>query len=48
MIFQCFGLVLQGHLEDVRVILSHHPNHHTDKFLSLDELLRKMPVYQVI
>ncbi|KAK7073302.1 Nucleoporin nup85 [Halocaridina rubra] len=42
-----YGLVLQGRTEDVRQMLASHPNAGTDAFLSIDELLRKMPVYQV-
>ncbi|KAK4307301.1 hypothetical protein Pmani_020927 [Petrolisthes manimaculis] len=42
-----YGLVLQGSLDDVRQMLSHHPRADTDPFLSMDELLRKMPFYQV-
>lgn len=42
-----YGLVLQGRMDEARQMLSHHPNAGTDPFLSIDELLRKMPVYQV-
>ena len=45
--FQCYSLVLQGHLEDVRTLLSQHPGSDGDAFISMDELLRKMPVFQV-
>ncbi|XP_064080429.1 nuclear pore complex protein Nup85-like isoform X2 [Macrobrachium nipponense] len=41
-----YGLVLQGQMESVRNMLAHHPDASTDPFLSMDELLRKMPVYQ--
>ncbi|KAG0720279.1 Nuclear pore complex protein Nup85 [Chionoecetes opilio] len=42
-----YGSVLQGRLEDARLMLSNHPSADTDPFLSIDELLRKMPVFQV-
>ncbi|XP_071540417.1 nuclear pore complex protein Nup85 isoform X2 [Panulirus ornatus] len=42
-----YGSVLQGRMEDVRQMLANHPGSDTDPFLSMDELLRKMPVYQV-
>ncbi|XP_063880842.1 nuclear pore complex protein Nup85-like isoform X1 [Scylla paramamosain] len=42
-----YGSVLQGKLDDARLILSNHPSADTDPFLSIDELLRKMPFFQV-
>nr|XP_053639909.1 nuclear pore complex protein Nup85-like isoform X1 [Cherax quadricarinatus] len=42
-----YGSVLQGRMEDARHMLSNHPFADTDPFLSIDELLRKMPFYQV-
>lgn len=42
-----YGLVMQGRTEDARQMLARHPNFSTDPFLSIDELLRKMPMYQV-
>ncbi|XP_042223537.1 nuclear pore complex protein Nup85-like isoform X2 [Homarus americanus] len=42
-----YGAVLQGRMEGARQMLSNHSNADTDPFLSMDELLRKMPVYQV-
>ncbi|XP_069188460.1 nuclear pore complex protein Nup85 isoform X4 [Procambarus clarkii] len=42
-----YGLVLQGRMEDTRHMLANHPSADSDPFLSMDELLRKMPVYQV-
>lgn len=45
--FQIYGLVLQGRMEESRHMLSIHPSADQDPFLSMDEMLRKMPVYQV-
>ncbi|XP_076043052.1 nuclear pore complex protein Nup75 [Oratosquilla oratoria] len=42
-----YGLVLQGRMEETRHLLSTHGDASTDPFLSMDEILRKMPVYQV-
>lgn len=42
-----YGSVLQGRLDDARLMLSNHPSADTDPFLSIDELLRKMPFFQV-
>ncbi|KAL7635882.1 UNVERIFIED_CONTAM: hypothetical protein RMT77_013699 [Armadillidium vulgare] len=41
----CYGLVMQGLLEEARGLLNRHPDSNSDSFLSMDELLRKMPVY---
>lgn len=41
-----YGSVLQGRLDDARLMLSNHPSADTDPFLSIDELLRKMPTFQ--
>ncbi|XP_052766096.1 nuclear pore complex protein Nup85-like isoform X1 [Mya arenaria] len=40
-----YRLVLQGQLDKVRILLSHNAAARTDAFLSMDEVLRKMPIF---
>ncbi|KAM7443264.1 Nucleoporin nup85 [Porites harrisoni] len=45
-----YSLVLQGRINDVRELLAQHPEKQPgkyDEFESMDELLRKMPMYQL-
>ncbi|KAJ7362005.1 Nucleoporin nup85 [Desmophyllum pertusum] len=45
-----YSLVLQGRVNDVRELLAQHPGRQIgeyDEFASMDELLRKMPMYQL-
>lgn len=45
-----YSLVLQGRVNDVRELLAQHPERQAgeyDEFASMDELLHKMPMYQL-
>lgn len=42
-----YGLACQGRLSDARQLLQQHPLSHTDPFTAMEEILRKMPTYQV-
>lgn len=44
---QIYRLLLQANTESVRKLLSLHPYSHSESFISVDELLRKMPLWSV-
>ncbi|KAF2361424.1 Nucleoporin Nup85-like [Trinorchestia longiramus] len=41
-----YELVCQGRLSDARQLLHQHPHSHSDAFIAMEEILRKMPTYQ--
>ena len=44
---QVYRLVLQGQIDKVRGLLSHNSAANTEAFRSIDEVIRKMPLYNV-
>ncbi|XP_052263142.1 nuclear pore complex protein Nup85-like isoform X2 [Dreissena polymorpha] len=40
-----YRLLLQGQVDKVRILLSQHPSFRIDAFQSMDEVLRKMPLF---
>ncbi|XP_018025143.1 nuclear pore complex protein Nup85 isoform X1 [Hyalella azteca] len=42
-----YELVCQGRMSDARQMLQQHPYCHTDAFVAIEEILRKMPTYQL-
>ena len=45
---QIYRFLLQGRIDEVRRMLSVHTNSGTDMYQSIDEILRKMPLYFIV
>ena len=45
---QVYRLVLQGRVDEVRRMLSVHTQSGSEVFRSLDEILRKMPLFSAV
>ena len=45
---QIYRFLLQGRIDEVRRMLSVHANSGTDMYQSMDEILRKMPLYSIV
>ena len=48
LVLQIYRFLLQGRIDEVRRMLSVHANSGTDMYHSMDEILRKMPLYSMV